>query len=179
MRALVSCLAVAVVVASALVAAGPSGAAGTAKPTKARLVIYSLAVSEEFNDHSDDRQRGGANNPFGNFQGSQSATREAGAGPFAGDRAIFVFKLYSDAGLAKSIGTATFACEYGFAKQGMCKAVYELKGGSLLGVGLVNFNSPTFQIAVSGGSGKYQDALGDLQASPSQKKANKLVITLV
>jgi hypothetical protein len=176
MRAVVSCLAV---VACAVSALGVAGSAGASKPTKTRLVIYSLAAREEFNDHSDDRARGGANNPFGNFNGSQSATREAGAGPFAGDRAIFVFNLYSDPALKRSIGTATFACEYGFSKQGMCKAVYELKEGTLLGVGLVNFNSPTFDIAVSGGSGKYLDALGDLHATPSLKKANKLVFVLV
>ena len=176
MRAVLTCLALAACAVSALsVAAG----AGAAKPTKTRLVIYSLAAREEFNDHSDDRTRGGANNPFGNFNGSQSVTREAGAGPFAGDRAIFVFNLYADPALKKSIGTATFACEYGFSKQGICKAVYELEDGTLLGIGLVNFNSPTFDIAVSGGSGTYQDALGDLHASPSQKKANKLVILLV
>jgi hypothetical protein len=163
----------------ALVAAASAGAAAKAKPTKTQLVIYSVAQREEFNDHSDDRARGTANNPFGNFQGSQSATREAGAGPFAGDRAIFTFKLYSDAALTKSAGTATFACEYGFSKQGLCKVDYELKDGSLIGDGMVNFNSPTFDVAVIGGSGKYQDALGDMVASPSAKKANKLVIKLV
>ena len=152
------------------------GATSAAKAQ--RLAIYSVASREEFNDHSDDRARGGANNPFGNFQGSQSATREAGAGPFAGDRATFVFKLYSDAALTKSVGSATFACEYGFSKQGICKVVYELKDGSLIGIGLLNFNSPTFDLAVIGGSGKYEDASGDLQATPSPKKANRIAITL-
>ena len=179
MRGMMKWIVVGTYMTLALVATGSAGAAVKPKPTKAQLVLYSVAQREEFNDHSDDRQRGNANNPFGNFHGSQSTTREAGTGPFAGDRAIFTFKLYSDAALTKPIGLATFACEYGFSKQGLCKVDYELKDGSLIGDGLVNFNSPTFDVAVIGGSGKYQDALGDLSASPSAKKANKLVIRLV
>ena len=159
-------------------AAEPALARGSSTRAAHRLVLYSVATKEEFNDHSDDRARGNANNPFGNFAQSKAYTPEPGLGPFAGDRAIFVFKLYSDASLKDSIGSATFACQYGFSKQGICQVEYILGSSSLIGMGGLDFDSRTFALAITGGTGKYVDALGDVQATPSSKHANKLSFTL-
>jgi hypothetical protein len=166
-------VAASVLAACAIVAAPAYGARSTASPTH-QLVVYSVAVKEEFNDHSDDRARGDANNPFGNFLQSRSYTAESGAGPFAGDRAIFVFELYSDASLKDSIGSATFACQYGFAKKGICQVDYTLGGSSLIGMGGLDFDSQRFALAITGGTGKYVDASGDVQATPAAKHANRL-----
>jgi hypothetical protein len=163
---------------SVAVATGAAIAGGSTTGTTHRLVIYSLATKEEFNNHSDDRTRGAANNPFGNFTQSKSVTREPGIGPFAGDRAVFVFKLYSDARLKKEIGTATLSCQYGFAKRGICQAEYLVDGGTLLGLGGIDFNSRTFDLAVTGGSGKYLDASGDLEATQVANRTNRLAFTL-
>ena len=170
--------AAALAVAACILAAGPAFGAGSATKPTHQLVIYSVAVQEEFNDHSDDRARGDANNPFGNFLQSRSYTAESGAGPFAGDRAIFVFKLFSDPSLKDSIGSATFACQYGFAKKGICQAEYVLGGNSLIGMGGLDFDSQRFALAITGGTGKYVDASGDVQATPAAKHANRLTFAL-
>ena len=162
------------------VAAGVAvtAAAASSASTPRSLVVYSYATAEEFNNHSDDRARGAANNPFGNFKQSTSVTREPGAGPFAGDRAIFTFKLYSDAALKKPIGSATLACQYAFSKRAICQAVYLVKGGTLIGIGGLDFNSKVFDLAVTGGTGKYLDASGDVQATQVANRTNRLAFTL-
>jgi hypothetical protein len=162
-----------------VLAAGPAYGASTATKPIRRLVVYSVAVQEVFLDHSDDRARGDANNPFGNFLQSRSYTAESGAGPFAGDRATFVFKLYSDARLKDSVGSATFACQYGFSKTGICQAEYVLGGGaSLIGMGGLDFDSQRFALAITGGTGKYVAASGDVVATPATKHANRLEFVL-
>ncbi len=161
-------------------AAGSASAGGAAAHAAKQLVIYSVAVQEEFNNHSDDRVRGAANNPFGNFAQSKSVTREPGAGPFAGDRAVFVFKLYADSSLKKGIGSATLACQYGFSKRGICQAEYLLGDGTVTGIGGVDFNSGgTFALAVTGGTGKYQDVKGEVRATPAPRKANRVTFSLL
>ena len=171
-RLLASCLALAAALTTFAASAGASAAS-----TPRQLVVYSYATQEEFNNHSDDRARGGANNPFGNFKQSTSVTREPGAGPFAGDRAVFSFKLYSDAARKKAIGSATLACSYAFAKRAICQAEYLVKGGSLLGIGGLDFNSKAFDLAVTVGTGKYANASGDVQATQVANRTNRLAFT--
>ena len=93
-----------------------------------KLTLYSIATQEQFLNHEDDRDRGKGNNPFGNFKDSTSATKESGDGPFAGDRAVFTFKLFNDPDLRKLVGSATFICQYGFNKNAFCNASYQLEG---------------------------------------------------
>jgi hypothetical protein len=168
-RLLAPCL-----VLAAAVTASAASAGGSAASTPRQLVVYSYVTQEEFNNHSDDRTRGAANNPFGNFKQSTSVTREPGVGPFAGDRANFFFKLYSDSALKKPIGSATLACQYGFSKRAICQAVYLVKGGTLIGIGGLDFNSRAFALAVTGGTGKSLDASGDVQATQVASRTNRL-----
>jgi hypothetical protein len=157
--------------------AGLTAGAASSAPAPRPLVIYSYVTAEEFNNHSDDRSRGAANNPFGNFKQSTSVTREPGAGPFAGARAVFSFKLYSDAAHRKSIGSATLACSYAFSKRAICQAEYIVKDGSLIGIGGLDFNSKVFSLAVTGGTGKYANASGDVQATQVANRTNRLAFT--
>jgi hypothetical protein len=159
-------------------AAAAVAAGGSSASTPKRLVVYSFATAENFNNHSDDRTRGGANNPFGNFKQSTSVTREPGLGPFAGDRANFTFKLYSDEALKHAVGSATLACQYGFAKRAICQAVYRVEGGSMVGIGGLDFNAKTFALAVTGGTGKYLDASGDVAAAQIRNRTNRLAFTI-
>lgn len=144
-----------------------------------RLVIYSQTTQEEFNNQVDDRARGDLNNPFGKTSSVARGGILIGKGPFPGDRAVFTFKLFSDAALKNSIGSATFSCQYAFGKHGICQAEYILGSSSLLGLGYVDFNARTFSFAVTGGTGKYRDARGELLATPdSTKRGNRLAFTL-
>jgi hypothetical protein len=169
--ATVAFLAVAACVAAALFAATARGAAAKA-PRK--MTVYSIATQEQFLNHQDDRARGTGNNPFGNFKDTTTPTKEAGNGPAPGDRTVITFKLFSNSNLKQSVGSATFICEYGAAKNGMCQAAYVLSGGMLLGTGFFNFNASSFQIAIAGGTGKYRGAKGTILATPGKGRTQRL-----
>ncbi|MBV8395839.1 MAG: hypothetical protein JO064_06225 [Actinobacteria bacterium] len=167
----------AALIAAALAAAVAVGSARAAQT----LVIYSVATHEQFLNHSDDRARGVGNNPFGSFKDSTgpSGKETAGNGPFAGDRSIFTFAVFGTDGVQNPIGSATFACEYVFDKNAFCNAVYVLPGGRLLGTGYFNFNAKTFSVSITGGTGKYAGAIGQLDASAAKRNhEQKLTIAL-
>ena len=153
--------------------------AASARPAAAKkLTIYSIATQEQFLNHEDDRDRGKGNNPFGNFRDSTTATKEAGVGPFAGDRAVFTFRLYRDPGMRTQIGSATFICQYAFNKNAFCNASYQLAGGQLMGQGAFNFSASTFQLAVVGGTGSYRGLTGNMLAAPAVRHMQKLDFVL-
>ncbi len=143
-----------------------------------QLTLYSVATNEQFMNHEDDRARGKGNNPFGNFKDSSTPTKEQGTGPFAGDRAVFTFALYSDAALKTSDGSGTFICQYSFNKNALCDVSYVLTGGTLVGTGAFNFNATTFAVAITGGTGKYRSLTGDLEATPAAKHSQHLAFVL-
>jgi len=156
-------------------AAHPARGATTGQTS---FVLYSVTKAEQFLDHSDDRARGKGNNPFGNFKDSKAVTKEAGNGPFPGDNAVFGFGLYSSTNLKTSVGSATFTCTYNFNKHAFCDASYQLSGGVLLGAGAFDFNAGTFAIAITGGTGKFMTATGEISATPSGKHAQRLAFVL-
>jgi hypothetical protein len=173
-----------VVGAALLAGCGSKSAATTTTVTTAaasasqKMTMYSVATNEQFLNHEDDRARGKGNNPFGNFKDTQNATKESGTGPFAGDRAVFTFSLYSDASLKTSIGSATFICQYSFNKNALCDTSYVLAGGTLTGAGAFNFNAKTFAVAITGGTGKYRSLTGDVEATPAAKHSQHLAFVL-
>ena len=59
-----------------------------------------------------------------------------------------------------------FTCLYNFKKNAYCAATYSLKGGTLVGAGSLDFSAPKFEIAITGGTGKFRSATGDVEASP-------------
>jgi hypothetical protein len=168
-------LALAAIIGAALVvAAATSSPANAAANGQRSFVLYSVTKEEQFLDHSDDRARGKGNNPFGNFKDSKAVTKEAGNGPFPGDNAVFAFGLYSSTDLKTSVGSAIFTCTYNFNKHAFCDASYQLDGGVVLGAGAFDFNAGTFAIAITGGTGKYASATGEISATPSGKHAQRL-----
>jgi hypothetical protein len=173
-RGLVALLALGACLLAALVATSAASAAKSAT----KITMYSIATQEQFLNHEDDRDRGKGNNPFGNFKDSTSATKETGVGPFAGDRAVFTFKLFKDSSLTNVIGTAQFVCQYGFDKNAFCNAAYQLKDGQIVGEGQFNFNAGSFALVIVGGTGKYRGLTGDMQANPAVKHTQKLQFTL-
>ena len=169
-----------VVAGGLLVAAGVLCAAAPAAPSPRTLTIYSVATQEQFLNHSDDRTRGVGNNPFGNFKDTSgpSGKETSGNGPFAGDRSIFSFALFRTASTSSRIGSATFVCEYMFDQNAFCTTSYVLPRGTLIGTGFFNFNAETFDVSVTGGTGKYAGARGHLHADRTVKKLQRLVVTL-
>jgi len=143
------------------------------------LTFASVPTSEQFLNHADDRQRGYGNNPFGGFLQAKATTSEKNNGPFPGDQALFEFNIYSGKDLNRLAGSAVFTCNYGFNRIGFCDALYQLSGGTLVAEGALDFNAKTFSLVVTGGTGKYQLAAGQVAASPSTKGSQRIAIGLV
>jgi hypothetical protein len=151
----------------------PIGSAKTARTVR----LAAVATAEQFLNHADDRQRGGANNPFGNFYQAKQKTNEQTGGPFPGDQAVFTFNVYSAPDLHKRVGSAVFTCNYGFKRHGFCDATYQLRNGTLVAAGVLDFDSKAFSLVVTGGTGKYRAAAGELAASPATGGSQPLAIT--
>jgi hypothetical protein len=163
--------------AASLVAAGPATSAPLAAKAQT-MTLYSVVTSEQFVNNSDDRQRGKGNNPFGNYKDLTATTKERGNGPFPGDEALFKFNVYSSPRVKGPIGTAVFTCQYNFNKNAFCDASYQLSGGTLIGAGPLNFNSPVFSIAITGGTGKYRSAQGQLQSTQTKANIQRITVNL-
>jgi hypothetical protein len=166
-----------VALAGTLLTAGSAAASGTANSKT--MTFYSIATKEQFLNHSDDRTRGKGNNPFAGFKDTTgpSGTENSGNGPFAGDRTVFSFALFSDPHMKTRIGTASLTCEYVFDQNAFCSAAYTFPQGQLIGTGYFNFNAARFGISVGGGTGKYRNLRGHLQADPAVKKLQKITVT--
>jgi hypothetical protein len=158
--------------------------AGSARPAAAdtTLTLYAVPTTAQFMNHADDRLRGMTTNPF-NIKAKavviQTSGKEKGNGPFPGDNILYSFKLYADSKLHKRVGAAMFTCYFGFVRRATCDAYFELRGGVLLSTGQVVFNGKRFTLGVSGGTGTYLGASGDVVASPAARNAERLVVRLL
>jgi hypothetical protein len=170
-------LALAASAVAASLAAGVSGEAVAANPPR-KMTVYSVATQLQYLNHQDDRSRGAGNNPFGNFKDTTALTKEAGVGPFPGDRSVFTFELFGSPDLHKRVGSATFICEYSYGKNGLCEVAYVLSGGTLLGTGFFNFSASSFTIGIAGGTGAYRGSRGVLVATPGKGRAQLLTFQL-
>jgi hypothetical protein len=153
----------------AAIASFASGSAGAAPKAPQRVNLYSITTEEQFLNHADDRQRGFGDNPFGNFKAPTPTTKERNAGPFPGDQALFTFKLYSAANRKKPVGLALFSCTYSFNQQGFCDAAWQLKDGTVIGSGPVDFNAKNFSLVITGGTSKYRGVTGNVVSKASPK----------
>ena len=163
------------IVATALLAA--VAPAGQAAGTKG-LTIYAVATRAQFTNHADDRVRGSGSNPFNVDVKHLPTPKTTGKGPQAGDEALFTFKLYSDAAFKHQIGTAVYDCTVNFGHMALCKADFELHNGALFASGPTNFDSTTFTLAVSGGTGSYLGTRGQVSSTPNRDNAHRLTFLL-
>jgi hypothetical protein len=142
--------------------------------SKQTVTRFQLPTHETYIDNDDDEQRGGTSNPFG----LSLLFKSSGEGPFPGDEAFFSFDVYKSSTLGGKTGSATFTCQYAFAKQAFCDATFQLAGGSIAAAGGLDFDAARFTIAITGGSGSYFGASGELTATPQGKHAQRLVFRL-
>jgi hypothetical protein len=139
---------------------------------------FTLPQHEIFINNNDDEARGDVNNVFGLHNTRAAATKENGDGPFPGDSAFFSFSVYTTSALNGKPGSALYMCQYYFNKNAFCDAQFQVSGGTLAAAGTLNFNGTTFELAVTGGTGKYLGATGDVHASASGKQAQKIAFKL-
>jgi hypothetical protein len=158
-------------------------AAGDADATT-RVVLYMAPVRAMFVNNDDDEARGDINNPFGTREGAGPGNGEdededeATGGPFPGDSALYSFTVYTNRGMTAKTGSAVFTCRYAFDKDAFCNASFHLKGSLLFGAGPLDFGASRFALAVTGGSGAYAGASGEVRAAPSGKHGQRLTFVL-
>ncbi len=165
-------------VAAALLIPAVASSLDRAAKSPQRLTLYSVATAEQYQNYSDDRQRGYGNNPFGNFKDTTSTIKRTKSSPFPGDLEYFALVVYKDAALKKRVGTASITCQFGVNKQAFCNAQYQLNNGVLVGAGAIDFKTSSFAIAIVGGSGKYQGLRGELDATPAAHRSQRLAFEL-
>jgi hypothetical protein len=168
-------LSVALLGSCAAIAAGSAGAAAATRT----MTLYSVAQQEQYVNNSDSLALGEKDNPFGNFKDVTPSASKSSRGPFPGDESVFSFNLYTSPSLTKRAGAATFTCQYNFGKNAFCDVIFELKsGGTLLAEGAFNFNASKIELAVTGGTGPYQDQTGVVAESPAANHSQKLAFQL-
>jgi hypothetical protein len=140
-------------------------AAGAANATHS-LTIYAVSTKGQYANHADDRARGVLDNPF---NADENKLPDNGKGTRAGDNALISFKLYSDPSFKKQIGSGTYSCTFTTAKVALCEADFELSNGGMSASGPTNWDATTFTLAVSGGTGKYLGARGQVSSAPVGK----------
>jgi hypothetical protein len=159
-----------------LVTAVPAASASGSSQAAQKLTVYAVPTTVQFMNHADDRLRGMSSNPFD--LKSQAVIfndngKEKGNGPFPGDDILYTFKLFADAKRTKPSGTAMFTCYYGFGKRATCDSYFDLANGLLLASGQVPFGNSHFTLGVTGGTHTYLGALGQLNAVPAAKNAQR------
>ena len=142
------------------------------------MTLYSVATAEQYQNYSDDRQRGYGNNPFGNFKDTSSTIKKTKSGPFPGDLEYYQLNVYKDATLKTRVGTANLTCQFNLNKNAFCNAKYQLQGGTLVGAGTIDFKTSSFAIAIVGGSGNYLGLRGELDAKPAAHRSQRLAFAL-
>ena len=152
-----------------------TGAWGSTRATTT-LTVYAFPATVQFMNHADDRLRGMSANPFDlkaqavifNDNGKEKVD-----GPFPGDDILYAFKLFADAKRTQPTGTAMFTCYYGFGKRATCDSYFDLAEGLLLASGQVAFGKTHFTLGVTGGTQTYLGALGELNAVPAARNAQR------
>lgn len=161
-------------------ALSPPATAGTKPSVSSQLVLYATGASEEFINSNDDEARGDTNNPFGIRPLSPAALQrvDQGSGPFPGDYALFTLRLHTDAALKTRAGLETLTCFYLFAKDAFCDVTLNLADGNLVASGVFSFAAKSYALAVTGGTGRFNGASGELDVSPAAGDAEKIAVLL-
>jgi hypothetical protein len=166
---------------AALVAAAVAGAlavpvAPAASQARRSFVLYAKPTKAQFINHADDRERGNFTNPFGDLLPTPKNANSGKPGARAGDNALFTLKLYSDAKLKQAVGTASYSCTVNFGGQAICEGQFELGRGTMIAMGPADLKSGDLVLPVTGGTGRYAGAHGQLTSTSAGKKTSTQVI---
>ena len=141
------------------------------------FVLYAKVKRAQFINHADDRKRGAVANPFNPDSLSAPPNANTGKkGARAGDNALFSLELYSDRNLTRPVGTASYSCRFNFAHEAMCDADFTLSRGTIVAMGPARLDGSPIVLAVTGGTGRYAGAHGQLTSRSSSTKKNTQII---
>jgi hypothetical protein len=138
----------------------------TAANARRTFTIYAVSTQGQYANHADDRSRGTLDNPF---NADLPAPTGKGKASRVGDNALIGFKLYSDSSYNKRIGSGSYSCTFTSAHVALCEASFQLDDGSMTASGPTNWTSTAFTLAVSGGTGNYLGARGQVSSVPVGK----------
>jgi hypothetical protein len=171
-RRVLATLAAAVVTASVAV---PVAQAST--QARRSVVFYAKPTRAQFINHAADRKRGNFTNPFADVLPTPPGANSGKVGARTGDTAIFTLKLYSDARLTRAVGTASYSCTVTFDKQAICEGQFQLAaGGTMIAMGPADLKSGNLVLPVTGGTGRYAGAHGQLTSTSAGTKTTTQVI---
>lgn len=140
------------------------------------LVFYAKPARVQFINHADDRERGNKTNPFngdGEALPTPPSANSGKKGARAGDNALFSLTLYSGRNLTRPVGTAIYSCTFNFAQEATCDAHFELSRGSIIAMGPAKLDGSDIVLAVTGGTGRYVGAHGQVTSTSSSTKTKK------
>jgi hypothetical protein len=153
--------------------------AGWATTQGRSFFLYAKPTRAQFINHADDRARGLKSNPFNAdiVLPPPPRANTGKKGGRAGDNALFAFKLYSGPNLKRLVGTATYSCTFNFAHEAICEADFEFAHGSMVAMGPAQLGSSFTKIVlpVTGGTGRYVGAHGQMTSTPSIFKNTQIV----
>jgi hypothetical protein len=143
------------------------------------IVYYAKPTRAQFVNYAGDRERGNFTNPFAEVLPTPKNANSGKPGARAGDRALFTLKLYSDSKLTRAVGTAAYSCTVNFGQQAICEGDFELSAGgagSMIALGPADLKSGNFVLPVTGGTGRYAGAHGQLTTSSAGTKTSTQII---
>jgi hypothetical protein len=147
--------------------------------TQARrsFVFYAKPTRAQFINHADDRAKGDIANPFNADVLPTPPNANSGKkGARAGDNALFTLKLYSDARLTHAVGTAAYSCTVNFGQQAICEGQFDLTRGTMIALGPADLRSGELVLPVTGGTGRYAGAHGQLTSTSASSKTNTQIV---
>ena len=166
------------VVLAALAAAATLAVPAASAATQGRsFVFYAKATHAQFINHADDRARGNKANPFNaEALATPPKANKGKKGARAGDNALFSLNVYSDPALTRLVGTATYSCTFNFAQEAICEADFELAKGTMIAMGPAKLDGRPIVLAVTGGTGRYVGAHGQVTSTASSARKGTQVL---
>jgi hypothetical protein len=147
--------------------------ASTAATPRHKFVVYGKSKRAQFVNHADDRARGDTLNSFNADTLQPPADANTGKkGTRAGDNALVSLTLYSDSNLTRVVGTATYSCTFNFAQEAACDGQFDLGGGTIIALGPARLDGSEITLAVTGGTGRYAGAHGQVTSTTPNAKKN-------
>ena len=145
----------------------------TAPTPRDSFVVYAKAKRAQFVNHADDRERGDKASAF-NAEALPTPpnANSAKKGARAGDNALISLTLYADRNLTQAVGTATYSCTFNFAQEAICDGHFDLGGGTIIALGPAKLDGSEITLAVTGGTGRYAGAHGQVTSSSSLTSKN-------
>jgi hypothetical protein len=147
--------------------------APTATTPRHSFVVYAKSKRTQFVNHADDRARGDKLNAFNSDTLGPPADANTGKkGTRAGDSALVSLTLYSDPNLTRFVGTATYSCTFNFAQEAVCDGQFDVGGGTIIALGPARLDGSEITLAVTGGTGRYAGAHGQVTSTTPNAKTN-------